>query len=161
MCSSVLGDGGKEARFCMPWKPNTRGEEVPRDPSLDLFRDSAAEVFDDVTAGFVVFRVEPWWTRTAGHLWWGRWDHVQERVEFLETVWLDRAHVGDASCAHGEAGLVGADSTWLEDIRRGVYVYDEPPTVPQQRGGRRSLSLRWLEGSELALVRAQWGFGDT
>lgn len=141
----------------MPWRPDWSAFD--RDPSLDIFRDSVAQVSDDSTTGFVVFRVEPRWTRTGGFLWWTRWARGVEIVEFIETVWLNAADAPDPDKAVGEAGWAVSPSQWLDELRNGSYRFYESSGDAEYPEQERILRVRWLVGAERAKAMHEWGFG--
>lgn len=143
----------------MPWRPPKSDQLVRHDPGLDFLRDAVAEVSDDRTFGYVVFRVAPMWTRTGGHLWWTKWDGGREYVEFIETVWLDRGDVGDVAKAVGEAGIATPPSAWIDNLREGRYLFQSPPEGPAGLGRLKALALKWLYGEARDQVQRTWGYG--
>ncbi|MCK9795338.1 hypothetical protein M1843_16430 [Isoptericola sp. 4D.3] len=118
-----------------------------------------AQVFGDSTTGFVVFRVEPRWTRTGGFLWWTRWARGVEHVEFVETLWLNADDAPDPDKAVGEAGSAESSSPWLDELRNGSYGFDDNPGDAEHPGQERKLSVRWLAGPERTNALREWGFG--
>lgn len=63
----------------MSWRPTFENESQGRDYRLDPYRERAAILIADgeVTATLSV-RVETWWTRRSGYLWWKRWSQPFE-----------------------------------------------------------------------------------
>lgn len=141
----------------MPWRPDWSAFD--RDPSLDIFRDSVAQVSDGSTTGFVVFRVEPRWTWRGGFLWWTRWSRGVEHVEFIETFWLNPADAPDPDKAVSEAGWAESSSQWLDELRNGSYGYHENSGDAEHPEPERILPVRWLVGAERAKAMHEWGFG--
>ena len=141
----------------MPLRPES--SEFDHDPSLDMFRDAAAQVFDDRVTGFVVFRVQPWWTRIGGLLWWTRWARGVEHVEFIETVWLDAVDAPDPDKVRVDDGAAGPQAEWLDDLRNGSYTFYENSREAEVQDRERTLSVRWLVGDERTKAMREWGFG--
>ncbi|MFI2102904.1 hypothetical protein ACH436_06405 [Isoptericola sp. NPDC019693] len=118
-----------------------------------------AQVFDDSTTGFVVFRVEPRWTRTGGFLWWTRWARGVEHVEFIETLWLNAADAPDPDKVVSEAGWAESPSGWLDELRNGSYGFYENSGDAEHPEQERMLRVRWLVGAERAKAMDEWGVG--
>ncbi len=142
----------------MPWKPDWSAFD--HDASLDMFRDTVAQVSDDQVTGFVVFRVEAMFTRTGGRLWWSRWARGREWVEWIEAFWLDSRDAPDPEKAIMSDGITGPDSAWLDDISNGSYRL-HPPPASEDVAEERILTVRWLSGEELEAAKREWGWGVT
>lgn len=63
---------------CMPWRPPADAPEA-RDSRLDPYRDRAAVLRDEEGVFATIYvRVETYWRRVGGHLWWRRWADPHE-----------------------------------------------------------------------------------
>ncbi len=140
----------------MPWNPGWN--DFDRDPALDPFRDSVAEIRDGRTAGFVAFRVSVASSRTSGFLWWAKWTRAREYVGWIETLWLDADDAPAEEKARLSDGVEHPPSDWLDDVRNGSYrIY--LPIGPDSKQEQRVLRVRWLTGDELEKARRDWGWG--
>jgi hypothetical protein len=140
----------------LPWNPDW--SEFDHDPTLDIFRDSAAEISDGRTTGVVAFRVSVWSSRMSGFLWWTKWTRAREYVAWLETVWPDAREAPDPEKALTSDGDAYPPSEWLDDVRDGSYRLTLP-VGPDGVAEERMLTVRWLSRDELEAAKRDWGWG--
>lgn len=137
----------------MPWSADY--SDVPRDRSLDLFRDSIGHlVLHDHPVGFIATRVSALGTRESGRLWWATWS-VQEFV----MVYVTSTRSG--------SGLPEFDDPWLipdshdeaiASLREGRW--EETDFSHPDRVGVE-YEVRWLDGPERHAAWAAHGFDRT
>lgn len=63
----------------MSWRPPSRSDGQARNAGLNPYRERAAILTSSTGEDATLYvRVETLWTRTGGHLWWGRWSESYE-----------------------------------------------------------------------------------
>lgn len=137
----------------MPWSADFT--DVPRDPSLDPFRDSVGQLLlNDETVGYIATRVSALGTRRAGRLWWATWS-VQEFVMVYVTS------------TRADSRLPEFDDPWLipdvNDDAIGSLHQGRWEETDHTHPDRAAIAyeVRWLRGPERDGAWADYGFDRT
>lgn len=119
----------------MPWRPDW--SLTPAAADRGLFDQTIGElILDGSKIGHVAFRLMPWASREAGHLWWKRF-RLEEVVEWMETPYpSDQASYRDGISPSGNLA---------ESIRAARW--DPQPFLVDETQAAR-VELRMLDAAE-------------
>lgn len=137
----------------MPWSADFT--DVPRDPSLDPFRDSVGHlVLSGETVGYIATRVSALGTRRTGRLWWATWS-VQEFV----MVYVTSTRADSRLPEFDDPWLIpGIHDEFIASLQEGRWEetdYTHPDRVAVE------YEVRWLRGPERDVAWAERGFDRT